>query len=240
MERNTALPQREARREQPHSTYPLIVRSRPVNLNDTNVLLAMAATIAFAVTGVLAVAERRVDFFSAIMLGVIAAVGGGTVRDLILDVPVFWSLDLAYIRFAVLASILTFIAMSFFARPMMFSLMVYIDGLGAAMFGIGGAYKAYELGFAWPIGPLMMGVITAIGGGLIRDVLAGRKTLLMSDEVYAMPVVIGCLVMLLTLQFSPEHGPEGLLAGTVIAFSLRAAAIFWSLRLPRWFTTQSP
>lgn len=209
-----------------------------MSVENMNFAMAMAAIIAFAITGVLAVSERRVDFFSAVMLGVITAVGGGTIRDLILDVPVFWAEDLSYVRFAVLASILTFIAQSFFSRPQVFKLILYIDGLGIALFGIAGAVKTAELGFGWPIAPLMLGVITAIGGGLIRDVLSGRKTLLMTDEVYAAPVVIGCLVTLLALKFLPNFATEAMIAGTVIAFSLRAAAIHWSLRIPDWFTSQ--
>jgi uncharacterized membrane protein YeiH len=199
-------------------------------------IMAMAATISFAITGVLSIAERRVDFFSAVVLGVITAIGGGTIRDLILDVPVFWAADLSYVRFAVLASILTFVAQAFFSRPQVFKLILYIDGLGIALFGVAGAVKTADLGFGWPIGPLMLGVITAIGGSLIRDVLSGRKTLLMTDEVYAVPVVIGCLVTLVTLKFYPNLKSEGMIAGTVIAFSLRAAAIHWSLRLPSLFT----
>jgi uncharacterized membrane protein YeiH len=164
-------------------------------------------------------------------------VGGGTIRDLLLDAPVFWASDLSYIRFAVLASILTFIAQSFFAHPNVYKLMLYVDGLGVSMFGVGGAMKTLEFGFGWPLGPLMLGVITAIGGGLMRDVLTGRKTLLMSDEVYAVPVATGILTMLVTFQLFPELKSEAILAGTIIAFGLRSAAIYWEWRLPAWFTS---
>jgi uncharacterized membrane protein YeiH len=200
-------------------------------------VLYMCATISFAVTGVLALADRKVDFFSVVIIGVITAVGGGTIRDLLLDAPVFWESDLSYIRFAVLASILTFIAQSFFAHPNVYKLMLYVDGLGVAMFGVGGAMKTLEYDFGWPVGPLMLGVITAIGGGLMRDVLSGRKTLLMSDEVYAVPVATGILTTLITFHFFPELKSEAILGGTVIAFGLRSAAIYWEWRLPAWFTS---
>jgi len=190
-----------------------------VSFDHVMQILAIMATVAFAVTGVMAVAQQRVDFFSAVVLGVITAVGGGTVRDLIMDVPVFWSQDLLLIRVAVLASIITFVALNFFSKPQIYKWFLYIDGLGAALFGLGGAMKAYELGFAWPLGLLIMGVITAIGGGLIRDVLTGRKTLLMSDEVYAVPVVLGCLLMAIVLH---GHGVSGYLAvcGDLLEFEL--------------------
>ena len=98
-----------------------------MSIDQLNHVLAMSATIACSVTAVLALADRRVDLFSIIILGVITAIGGGTIRDLILDVPVFWSKDLSYIRFAVTASILTFIAQSFFAHPNVYKLLLYID-----------------------------------------------------------------------------------------------------------------
>jgi uncharacterized membrane protein YeiH len=179
----------------------------------------------------------HVLYISVVIIGVITAVGGGTIRDLLLDAPVFWASDLSYIRFAVLASILTFIAQSFFAHPNVYKLMLYFDGLGNAMFGVSGAMKTLELGFRWPLGPFMLGVITAIGGGLIRDVLTGRKTLLMSDEVYAVPVAIGILTTLITFQLFPELKTEAILGGILIAFGLRSAAIFWEWRLPAWFTS---
>lgn len=200
-------------------------------------VLAMSATVAFAVTGVLALADRRVDFFSIVVLGVMTAIGGGTIRDLILDVPVFWSNDLSYVRFAILASFLTFIAQSFFAHPNVYKLMLYVDGLGVAMFGVGGAVKALELGFGWPLGPIILGVITAIGGGLMRDVLSGRKTLLMSDEVYAVPVVLGIITTLVLIHFFPASKSEAILIGMAIAFGLRSCAIYWSWHLPTWFTS---
>lgn len=209
-----------------------------MSFDQINFVLSMMATVAFAVTGVLAVAQRRVDFFSAVVLGVITAIGGGTIRDLILDVPVFWAADLSYVRFAVLASVITFVAQSLFSKPQIFKLFIYIDAMGMALFGVGGAFKTVELDFGWPLGPVMLGIITAIGGGLLRDVLSGRKTLLMSDEVYTVPIFLGCLIMLVTIHFFPAMASQALLAGTLTSFLLRAAAIHWSWQLPSWFTTK--
>lgn len=76
----------------------------------------------------------------------------------------------------------------FFYKPQIFKLLRYVDGVGAALFGVGDAYKALELDFGWPVGSLMMGVITAIGGGFMRDVLTDRKTLLMSAARCTPPI----------------------------------------------------
>ena len=78
--------------------------------------------------------------------------------------------------------------------------MLYIDGFGAALFAIQGVDKAWTMNYGLPVAPVILGVITAIGGGLIRDVLAGRKTLIMSHELYAIPVTFGCCAYLLILN----------------------------------------
>jgi len=86
---------------------------------------------------------------------------------------------------------------------------------------------------------VVLGVITAIGGGLLRDVLAGRKPLLMTDEVYTLPVFAGCLVMLITISLFADASSEGVLVDTLLTLVLPSAAVHWSWRLPDWFLTKS-
>jgi len=80
----------------------------------------------------------------------------------------------------------------------------------------------------------MLGVITAIGGGLIRDVLAQRQTLLMSRELYAVPVLIGCILYTLVLAYAPEYRTVGSIVCLAVIFGIRAAAIRWNLQVPEW------
>ncbi len=201
--------------------------------------LAIIATMAFAVTAVLAIADRGVDIFGVMVLGVMTAVGGGTVRDLILNVQPFWVADLVFIRVAIAASLVAFVARSLFTQPQVFTLMLYLDGLGAALFGIQGAMKTYEMNFGWPLAPVILGIITAIGGGILRDVIAGRKNLLMTTELYAIPVALGCLLLMVGLHFYPQEAVEMLIACTVITFLMRAAAIHWDLKVPAFLVTHS-
>lgn len=201
--------------------------------------LAIIATIAFAITAVLAIADRGVDIFGVVVLGVITAVGGGTIRDIILGVPIFWAADLVFVRVAVAASLLAFVARKFFTQPQIYILMIYLDGLGAALFGMGGALKTLELDFAWPLGPLILGVITAIGGGIIRDVIVGRRTLIMSTEIYAVPVVLGSAVMMALLLLFPGENKTVLVLCTFLSFAMRAAAIHWNWRMPAFLVTKS-
>jgi uncharacterized membrane protein YeiH len=106
------------------------------------------------------------------------------------------------------------------------------------MFAVQAMGKVWDHGFGLPVAPVMLGVVTAIGGGLIRDVLAGRPTLLMSRELYAVPVLLGCLVFAAILAYAPEHRFVGSLACIVLIFGLRSAAIHWNLTVPYWFNTK--
>ena len=201
--------------------------------------IGVIATIAFAVTGVLAIADRGVDLFGVLVLGVITAIGGGTIRDMILGTPVFWSENQLYVWLALDASVLTFVAESFFTQPQIYRWMLYIDGFGAALFGIQGANKAWGMDFGLPVAPVILGVITAIGGGLIRDILAGRKTLIMSHELYDIPVTVGCCAYVLILNFLPQYALEGSVACMLGIFLIRAAAIHWDLRVPKILITKT-
>ncbi len=149
-----------------------------INLDNLSYSIEMVGTVAFAVTAVLGVISRDVTIFEAVVFGIITAVGGGTVRDVMLDVPVFWFHDLNYIWVALCAGAIAYVARSQFTRKQIYDLMLYLDGLGAALFAILGMGKVWDLNLGLPITPVIMGLITAIGGGLIRDVLAGQKTLL--------------------------------------------------------------
>lgn len=202
-------------------------------------LLGMAGTIAFAVTAVLAVAPRGIDLFGACVMGLITAVGGGTIRDLILEVPVFWATDTDYIWVALLASFAAFLGNKLMSRKEIYALMLYVDALGVSMFAIQASNKVILADFAMPFGPILLGVITAIGGGLLRDVLAGNATLLMRRELYAVPVTIGCVLYVILLSYFPASSVIiGFLCAVAI-FVMRAVAIHMGLSVPVWMTTQA-
>ena len=205
-----------------------------MNTADLSYALAMAGTVAFAVTAVLAVIPKGIDLFGASVMGIITAIGGGTIRDVILGVPVFWATDMNYIWVALVSSVVAFYGNRFMSRKHVYSLMLYLDGAGASMFAIQGAEKVIGLDFALPLGPVLLGVITAIGGGLTRDVLAGNTTLLMKKELYALPMALGATLYLVLVSQFPD---QGFIIGTacaVLTFLIRAAAIQWNLKVPSW------
>jgi len=196
--------------------------------------IGMAGTVAFTVSAVLTVLPKGTNLWSASVFGIITAIGGGTIRDVILDVPVFWAVDLNYIWVSLGASLAVFISQNFFTRKLIYSSILYLDGFGVALFAIEAADKVWYLAFGRPLAPIILGIVTAIGGGLIRDVLAGRQTLLMGRELYAIPVLLGCTFYVALLGLLPAFRLNGAVVCCLCIFGLRAAAIHWDLSVPEW------
>ncbi len=151
----------------------------------------MAGIAVFAISGVLAVTRRGLDVVGAVMLGLVTALGGGTVRDLVIGVRPFWITDFNYV-WAACAGALAAFWIGWLFRSVLKGIL-YLDALGAALFAIAAASKVLLLTGSAPVA-VVMGVLTGIGGGLIRDALAGLETLLMSREIYATPIVFGCSI----------------------------------------------
>lgn len=192
----------------------------------------LVGTAVFAITGVLAVTRRGLDLVGAIALGIVTAIGGGTVRDLVIDTRVFWLTDRNYLWAAVAGALAAFWIGWFFRstyRP-----LLYLDGLGAALFAVTAADRVHGMGFA-PAVAVVMGTLTAIGGGLLRDVLAGRQTLLMSREIYVTPILVGCSVFVLLRGWALTF-PWAAPAGFAVIFGLRGLALYRHLEMPAWLT----
>ncbi|PWJ38541.1 trimeric intracellular cation channel family protein [Sediminitomix flava] len=205
-----------------------------MNSTEFYYLLGMIGIVAFAVTAVLAVIPKGIDLFGACVMGIITAVGGGTIRDMILDVPVFWSQDLNYIWVSLFASIIAFYGYRLMNKRHIYQLMLYLDGLGVAMFIVQGADKAIALDFGMPVGPVILGLTTAIGGGLIRDVLAGTSTLLMKKDLYAVPLTIGAVLYMILLNEYPDYSNIIGVGCATFTFILRAIAIYREMKVPNW------
>jgi uncharacterized membrane protein YeiH len=197
--------------------------------------LQMLGTAVFAVTGVLAVNRRGLDVFGGVVLGTVTSLGGGTIRDLIIRAPVFWLADTNYLVVAIAAALVAFFASRLVQTT--FTLLLYLDALGAALFGIQATEKVLGLGHG-PAIAVSMGVLTSIGGGLLRDVLAGRPTLLMSREIYATPILFGCALYAVLRNTRP--GVTTLAVAVAVIFCIRAAAIRWHVEMPGWLTSRHP
>ena len=195
----------------------------------------MLGTAVFAITGVLVVTRRGLDVIGALMLGLVTALGGGTVRDLMVHAPIFWFVDFNYVWAAVVGALAAFWIGSIFRST--YRALLYLDGLGAALFAVTAANKVLLLGLGAPIA-VMLGVLTGIGGGLLRDVLAGRPTLLMSREIYATPILLGCSAFV-ALRHVPQAVGYANTAGIAVIVGVRWLAIFRHLEMPEWLTARA-
>jgi uncharacterized membrane protein YeiH len=192
----------------------------------------MLGTAIFAITGVLVVNRRGLDVFGALVLGLVTAVGGGTARDVLLRVPVFWLQDVNYVWAGLIGALGAFFLGALLRSTAV--LLLYLDALGAALFAMSAAEKAMMVDSDATVA-VIMGVLTGIGGGLARDVLAGRPTLLMSREIYATPILLGCTAYVLLRGFLPGYAYASIVAFVVI-FGFRALAIHFHLEMPAWLT----
>jgi len=191
--------------------------------------LDLFGTAVFAVSGALAAGRRRMDLFGALVIAAVTAVGGGTVRDLILDRhPVFWVQDLRYLGVSAGAGGLTFAYTSFFRPPS--QLLEVADALGLAVFSVVGARVALGVG-APPVVVVIMSATTATVGGMVRDVLCDETPLILRKQIYATAALAGGGVFLGLRALSlPQAVVIGATIGAVSA--LRLAALQWDLHLP--------
>lgn len=193
--------------------------------------LGLIGIAAFSISGVIAAGKKDMDIFSIVLLGVVTALGGGTLRDIILNTnPVFWISDLFYLWVSILASALTFFLIRYVTHAS--RLLLFIDGFGLSLFTILATEKTIGLGFSNPVA-ILMGVITGIAGGMFRDILTGRMPLLLGREFYATPALLGAILFTLLDYYSPMHDVNRLCAIGLV-FVLRASSIQWGLYYPRW------
>lgn len=193
--------------------------------------LGLIGIAAFSITGVIAAGKKDMDIFSIVLLGVVTALGGGTLRDVIIDAsPVFWIADLSYLWVSILASTLTFFLIRYVNHVL--QLLLFVDAFGLSLFTILASEKTMSLGFTQPVA-VLMGLITGIAGGMIRDILTGRMPLLLGKEFYATPALLGAIAFSILVYCFPSHEFNRLYAIAII-FILRASAIQWGLYYPRW------
>jgi uncharacterized membrane protein YeiH len=191
-------------------------------------MLAQVGIAVFAMSGVLSATRQRLDIFSIVIVGLVTAIGGGTLRDMILDVPVFWLVDLTAFWVAIAASFTTFIGIRFILR-LPLRLLSYLDAMGVALFSVQAIDKTLSFGYPAAVA-VVMGLITSIAGGIIRDVVTHRPTLLLSRELYATPIVLGGILYTVLIRLMPS--PLSRLIAMGIIFGLRAMAIRWRICLP--------
>lgn len=195
--------------------------------------LDLAGTFIFALSGGLAAARIRLDPFGFAVIAMVTGLGGGTLRNLLLDLhPVAWIADPFYLLVCLLAAVFTFVWAHLLESRLLW--LRIADALGLGLFAVAGSQIALVAGTHGGIA-IMMGVTTAIVGGMIRDILCNEVPLVLQKEIYALAALLGSALYV---------GLDALGAGTWlaagIAFTactgLRLAAIRWNLSLPSYRT----
>lgn len=182
-----------------------------------------------AASGVLEAEKKNFDLFGIVIVAIAAAIGGGTVRDILLDRTVFWIRDQTFLLAAIIAAIVAF-AIS--ARITISKQMFLIpDAIGLSMFAIAGTNTAWLMGTPWLVASFM-GVITGVMGGILRDVLCNEEPLVFQGTLYATAAWSGALLYIFLRHNDVDLAPAAISASITILI-IRLIAIRWQIGLPK-------
>jgi uncharacterized membrane protein YeiH len=190
----------------------------------------LAAAAVFAMTGALVASRKQMDIVGFMWLGVITGVGGGTIRDLILGVPVFWVTNSVPIVACLIASVVGYFTAHLVQSR--YLLMLWLDAIGLALVTIAGTAKGLDAG-AGPVVAVVMGVITAAFGGIIRDILGHEPSILLRREIYVTASVIGAATYV-GLSGLDSGRPTAAIIGGLVTLIVRGLAIRYSWSLPKY------
>lgn len=196
----------------------------------------------FAVSGALAAGRKHLDLLGVLVVAVVTGIGGGTLRDLLLDRhPVFWIENPAYLTVTLSAALLTVVSAKFFKPP--HKALLVADALGLALFSISGAQITQQVTLT-PIIVVLMGTITGTAGGVFRDILlADIPVILRRSRIYATTSIVGIVAYLALQPVEQKLGialPVAAVSGMVIVAALRLAAIVWNWMLPIFRLSDEP
>ncbi len=200
-------------------------------------VLDLAGVAVFAVSGALAAGRKSLDWLGVLVIATLTAIGGGTVRDLLLDRhPIFWIAQPTYLVVIAVAALLTLLYVR--TRPTPGNALAFADALGLALFTIMGAQIAQGAGLA-PIIVVLMATITGVAGGMLRDVLCAEIPLILRRDIYATAAIAGAsLYLVLEALGVPRPWASGLGMTTVVA--LRVLAIRRGVGLPTFTLRDDP
>jgi uncharacterized membrane protein YeiH len=189
--------------------------------------LDYAGVATFAASGALMAAKKRQDALTFIFFAAITGVGGGTLRDLLIDAPVFWVADPGYVVVCSVVAVLVFVTRG---RGMHEQTLLWLDAVGLCVYACVGAAKALSLGVS-PAVCVVMGVLTATFGGVIRDVLAGEPSILLRRELYISAAIVSAAVFVVLRTMGMDWlWASG--AAVALGFAVRGGAIIWKWHLP--------
>lgn len=188
----------------------------------------LIASAVFAITGALVASRKQMDIIGFLWLGVVTGVGGGTLRDLLLGVPVFWVGNATPVIVCLCASAIVFFTAQFIQNR--YRLILWLDAIGLGLFTVAGANKALEVGVS-PVIAITMGMISATVGGVIRDILGQEPSIILRREIYITASAIGATVFV-ALQATPLDLNLTMIIAFAVTLVIRGAALIYGLSMP--------
>jgi uncharacterized membrane protein YeiH len=194
------------------------------------VVLDLVGIFVFAITGALVAVRKDLDVFAVLVLAGVTGLGGGFIRDLLIgDIPPAALADWRYLLVPVVAGVVTFYFHPTLGRAE--RVVNVLDAAGLSLFCVTGALKAVDYGLG-PLPAALLGMVTGIGGGIARDVLAGRVPLVFRGELYATPAFVGALVAVLGYRAGVQTAVVAVPAAAV-CFGWRVLAMRRGWNAPR-------
>lgn len=195
-----------------------------------------AAIAVFAATGALAASRKDMDIFGYVVLATATGIGGGSIRDVILGrLPLFWILDMSYVVVCALVAIAVFFLRRYLASRQM--MILWFDAVGLSLFCVSGAAIALKEDGIPILGAIVLGVVSATFGGLLRDILADEIPLILRQEIYVTAALLGAVVYVCALAVVTPALAAVL--GFLACFLLRGLAIHYGWQLPNFDTDRS-
>jgi uncharacterized membrane protein YeiH len=197
---------------------------------DPKLILALnlAGTFVFGLSGGLAAVRARLDLFGVIVLAAVVALAGGIVRDLLIGVPPATFRDSLYLAAAGAAGLV-----SFFGAPLLeriWSSVLVFDAIGLGLFCVTGATKALDFRLG-PVQAVLLGAITGVGGGILRDVLLRHIPIVLRQELYAVPALLGAAI-LVAAQEAGASSPVFPVIAAAVCVSVRLAGLRYRVNVP--------
>jgi uncharacterized membrane protein YeiH len=207
-----------------------------VNFHDPafRIILDYCGVAVFAVTGALAAARRKYDIVTFAFFAAVTGIGGGTLRDLLIGAPVFWVQDAGYIGVCIAAAGAVW---AVGVKAWRMDALLWLDAVGLAAYSVVGASKAASYGLS-PLVAVVMGVLTASFGGIVRDVLGGEPSVLLRKEIYVTAALVGAsLFVILRLVGAPDLWAG--VIGALVAFVIRGGALRFGWTLPGFASSEA-
>jgi len=189
--------------------------------------VGIVGVVVFAVSGALAAGRHRMDPIGFILLGTITAIGGGSLRDILLDRPVFWTEAPEQLVISIISALVTY-----FAVPPSLARKKWIawsDAAGLAAFAVQGSFIALDQGLSSVVA-VLMGMLTATGGGVVRDLLCGDHPMILSGQLYASAALAGAVVLAVLVGTGVSNNLAAAI-GFLIVLLTRGAALIFNIRM---------